>query len=84
GTGPGDPPSFTVQPYDEDGNAVGGLWSVYTINHALEFVATDFSALSSGTLRFNFTNGAGGTVYAESSAQGRFSVGVTSQCDEFP
>jgi hypothetical protein len=26
----------------------------------------------------------GGTVYAEASAQGRFSVGVASQCDELP
>ena len=84
GLGSGDPPSFTVQPYDEDGNPVGGPWTVHTIVHALELDASTFSALTAGTLKFDFTNGGGGTVYAESSAEGRFSVGVRSQCDEFP
>lgn len=84
GTGGADPPSFTVQAYDEDGNLVGGAIPVKTSRHALEFDATDFTALAFGTLKFDFGNSFGGTVYAEASAQGRFSVGVSSQCDELP
>jgi hypothetical protein len=84
GTGAADPVSFTVRVHDEAGNAVGGLIGFKTTNHALELQATDFTGLDFGTLRFDFTNSSGGTVYAEASAQGRFSVGVTSQCDELP
>lgn len=84
GVGTGDPPSFTVQAYDEAGNAIGGLTTVKTTLHALEFDASVFTGLSFSTLRFNFTNSFGGTVYAEASVEGRFSVGVTSQCDEIP
>lgn len=85
GNGGGDPPSFTVQAYDEDGNAVGAPIPVKTGNHALAYDAATFSAgLAFGTLHFDFSNSGGGMVYAESSVQGRFSVGVTAQCDEMP
>jgi len=84
GTGGGDPPSFSVQAYDEDGNPVGGATLVKTTLHALEFDASVFTGLGFGHLRFDFANSAGGTVYAEASTQGRFSVGVSSQCDDLP
>ncbi|HLE83957.1 MAG TPA: hypothetical protein VJG13_06435 [Thermoanaerobaculia bacterium] len=84
GSGGADPVSFTVRVLDESGNVVGGLIGVKTNRHALDFQATDFTGLNFGTLRFDFSNSSGGTVYAEASAQGRFSVGVTSQCDELP
>lgn len=84
GVGGGAPPSFTVQAYDEDGHPVGGVTSVFSSLHAMKIDATAFTALDFGTLRFDFSNSGRGTVYAESSAQGRFSVGVSSQCDELP
>lgn len=84
GVGGGDPPSFTVQAYDENGNAVGAQTVVKTTLHALSFDASVFTGLDFSTLRFNFSNSAGGTVYAEASTEGRFSVGVSAQCDEMP
>jgi len=84
GTGSGDPASFTVQAFDENGNPVMGMTSVKTTRHALEFDASVFTGLSFATLRFDFTNSGGGVVYAEASTQGRFSVGVSSQCNEIP
>jgi hypothetical protein len=84
GTSMGDPPSFSVQAYDENGNPSGGLISVFTTLHAMEFDASTFSTLGFGHLRFDFSNGGGGTVYAEYSTQERFSVGVSSQCDDLP
>lgn len=84
GTGSGDPVSFTVQAYDEDGNPSGGPINVKTSLHAMEFDASTFTVLGFGHLRFDFSNSAGGTVYAEASTQGRFSVGVSSQCDDLP
>jgi hypothetical protein len=84
GVGGGDPPSFSVQAYDEDGNAIGGLTTVKTTLHALDLDASLFTGLAFSTLRFDFSNSFGGTVYAEASVQGRFSVGVSSQCDELP
>jgi hypothetical protein len=82
GSGPADPPSFTVRVFDEPGNEVGVPTEFRVDAHALELEASLLSALSFGTLRFDFGNSNGGTVYAESSAQGRFSIGVTSQCDD--
>lgn len=82
GTGGGDPPSFTVQVYDEAGNPVGAPIPVKTSLHSIEYDASDFTALDFGTLRFDFTNGGGGVVFAESSVQGRFSVGLDSQCEQ--
>lgn len=84
GTGGGDPPSFIVQAYDEAGNAIGGATPIKTTRHALAFDASVFTGLAFSTLRFDFSNSAGGTVYAEASVEGRFSVGVSSQCDELP
>jgi len=84
GTGGGDPASFTVQAYDEAGNAIGAPTAVKTTQHSLEFDYSTFTGLDFGTLKFNFTNSAGGVVYAEASTQGRFSVGVSGQCDELP
>jgi len=77
-----DPPSFTVQVYDEAGAPVGSPQPVWTADHALELAASDFTAERFGSLGFDFANSLGGTVYAEYSAQGRFSVGVASQCHE--
>jgi HpiC1 cyclase len=76
-----DPPSFTVQVYDEPGHPVGGLQPFWTADHALEFTSSDFSAIKFGSLKFDFTNSLGGTIYAEYSAQGLFSVGLASQCE---
>jgi hypothetical protein len=79
-----DPPSFTVQVFDEAGTVEGAPQPVWTGEHALELAASDFTANPFGTLVFDFTNSAGGAAYAEYSAQGRFSVGVASQCEEAP
>jgi hypothetical protein len=76
-----DPPSFTVQVVDEAGAPEGGPQPVWTADHAVELTASDFTASSFGSLRFDFTNSLGGAAYAEYSAQGRFSVGLTAQCD---
>lgn len=76
------PPSFTVQVYDEAGNPVGAPQPFWTEDHALELTSGDLTGIAFGSLSFDFTNALGGTVYAEYSAQGRFSVGTTSQCDD--
>ncbi|MFW6175977.1 MAG: hypothetical protein ACOC7L_04055, partial [Acidobacteriota bacterium] len=77
-----DPPSFTLQVYDEAGDPVGAPQPVWTADHALELSVSDFTALSFGNLGLDFSNSLGGTAYAEYSAGGRFSVGVVSQCHE--
>ncbi|HEX6200454.1 MAG TPA: hypothetical protein VF150_09335 [Thermoanaerobaculia bacterium] len=77
-----DPPSFTVQVYDEAGAPVGAAQPVWTADHALEMAAADFTASPFGALQFDFTDSLGGTVYAEYSAFGRFSVGLSSQCED--
>lgn len=82
GTGAAKPFSFTVQAYDESGAPVGGTTSVKTTLHAIELQASVFTNLTFGTLKFDFTNSLGGTVYAEYNADERFSVGVVSQCDD--
>lgn len=79
-----DPPSFTVQAYDEAGNALGGPQPVWTDRHALELDAADFTVASFGSLRFDFSNSLGGAVYAEYSAEGRFSVGAAGECEDVP
>ncbi len=84
GTGGGDPPSFSVQAYDEAGNLVGSPVNIKTISHSLRFNYSTFTGLDFGTLKFNFSNSGGGVVYAEASTQGRFSIGVSGQCDEIP
>lgn len=77
-----DPPSFTVQAYDEAGAPLGSPQPVWTAGHALELAASDFTVEHFGSLRFDFTKSLGGTVYAEYSAHGRFSVGAASQCHD--
>lgn len=82
GTQAGDPESFTIQVRDEAGDPSGGLISVFTTAHAVELDASELSGLDFGNLDFDFSNSLGGVVYAEYSAQGRFSVGVTSECED--
>lgn len=79
-----DPPSFTVQAFDEAGNPESAPQPVWAASHALELAASDFTDGSFGTLAFDFTNSDGGAAYAEYSAEGRFSVGLASQCEEAP
>lgn len=77
-----DPPSFTVQAYDEPGSPVGAPLSFWTADHAFELASSDITAIQYGSLKFDFTNSLGGTIYAEYSAEGRFSAGLTSQCED--
>jgi len=79
-----DPPSFVVRPYNEAGIPTGPAVLYFTANNAVEIDASTLTALSFGTLRFDFSNSGGGTVSAEYRAGGRFSVGVASQCDDLP
>lgn len=79
-----DPPSFTVQVHDEDGIPVGGLQPFWTAGNSFELAGSDITSIAFGSVTFDFTNSLGGTVYAEYSAQGRFSVGVASQCAGAP
>ena len=76
-----DPPSFTVQAIDEAGAPLGAPQPIWTSDHALDLAASDFADTGFGNLRFDFTESLGGIVYAEYSAEGRFSVGVAAQCD---
>ena len=80
GSDPGsDPPSVTVTPYSQAG-AVLSATDIYTDQVVLKLDASDFTGLSFGTLRFDFTNSSGGYVYAKYSAAGKFSVGLNSAC----
>lgn len=76
-----DPPSFTVTPFDENGFALPSS-DVYTSQYALELPASSFTTESFGTLVFDLSNSAGGVVYAEYSAEGKFSVGMNGACTE--
>jgi hypothetical protein len=76
-----DPPSYTVQAFDEAGNPVTGVVPQYADDHLLELEAADFTGTAFGSLVFDFSGAGGGTVFAEYSAEGRFSVGVDSQCE---
>jgi hypothetical protein len=85
GSGLGDPPSFTVQVFDEAGNPQGAPIGVLTAEKSLELQASDFAGgLPFGVLRFDFTGSNGGVAYSEAQAGGRFSVGMTGQCHEAP
>jgi hypothetical protein len=77
-----DPYSFTVQAFNEAGNPAGMPQPFWTADHALEIESLDVTGLAFGTLRFDFTHSLGGAVYAEYSAEGRFSVGLTAQCGD--
>lgn len=84
GVDSGDPFSFTMRIYDEAGSQVGSTVSFKSSVHVLEIDPSAYTALGSGTLRFDFGNSSGGVLFAESSVEGRFSVGLTGQCDEMP
>lgn len=85
GAGLGDPESFTVQAYEENGTPHGAPFGIHTANKSMELWASDFAGgLAFGELRFDFGNSNGGVVYAEAQADGRFSVGMTGQCHEAP
>lgn len=79
GTEPGDPPTFTVTPYGEDG-ATFPATDVFVDTFTVRLDAADFTGLAFGTLVFNFSPASGGLVYAEYSADGRFSVGMNGAC----
>ena len=72
-----DPPTFTVFPVLEDGGALAGI-EVFTDQVLLFLRESDFTSEQFGTLVFQFANS--GWVYAEYSAEGRFSVGLNSSC----
>lgn len=85
GAGVGDPASFTVQAFDEDGNPQGVPAFVHTANKVLQVPASAFAGpLAFGFLRFDFTASNGGVLYSEAQADGRFSVGMMGQCYEAP
>ena len=85
GAGLGDPASFTVQVFDENGTPQGSSFSIHTADKTLELQASDFAgALAFGFLRFDFSASSGGVVYSEAQAEGRYSVGMTGQCYEAP
>ena len=75
-------PSFTVTPILENGTTLGSS-SVYTDQILLELDASAFTSERFGSLIFDFSNGSGGYVYAEYSAEDRFSIGFNSACLEF-
>lgn len=79
-----DPPSFTVRAVDEAGVALGPAVPFWSADHALEIAASDVAPVPFGSLRFDFTNSLGGAVYAEYSAEGRFSVGAAGECEDEP
>jgi hypothetical protein len=80
GTGAGDPFSFRVRRYDEAGNFLGTT-SFKTDDHVIKLDASDLTGVPFGTFEIDFENASRGFAYAESSVQGRFSVGVDSQCE---
>jgi hypothetical protein len=85
GAGLGDPASFTVQAFDENGTPQGSSFSIHTADKTLELEAADFAgALAFGFLRFDFSASNGGVVYSEAQAEGRYSIGMTNQCYEAP
>jgi hypothetical protein len=73
-----DPPSFTVTALDETGAAFAPR-EIFTDQVVLEMDASDLTDQAFGTLILEFTAG-GGSVYAEYSAGGRFSVGLNAAC----
>lgn len=79
-----DPPSFTVLVYDEAGNPLGPPTPFWSDDHALELSSSDLAGVAFGSLRFDFGASLGGAVYAEYSAEGRFSVGAAGQCEDVP
>lgn len=75
----GDPASFTVSARGEDG-AVFATEDYFTDQNVIDLTAAEFSTLAFGSLVFDFTASSGGFVYAEYSADGKFSVGLNFTC----
>lgn len=73
------PPSFTVSARGEDGAAFA-TQSYFADQNVVDLTAADFSTLSFGSLVFDFSASGGGFVYAEYSADGKFSVGLNFTC----
>jgi hypothetical protein len=85
GTGAGDPPSFVVDVYDES----GVLATTVAVRTAEPVVDVSPATLGSdvpifGSMVIDFGNSDGGVVFGEYQVGGRFSVGVTSQCEDAP
>lgn len=74
-----DPPSFSVSAIDENGVQSASV-PFHTDQASIKLSAADFTALTFGTLVFDFSNSDGGVIFSEYSAEGRFSVGLTSAC----
>jgi hypothetical protein len=80
GTGGGDPASLVVRTYNEAGIFLGST-SFKTDDHVIKFDASGLTVVPFGTFELDFEGAGRGFAYAESSTQGRFSVGVDSQCE---
>jgi hypothetical protein len=80
GLGPSDPVSFRISFYTEAGNLLSS-YTVRTNFHSLRFSASSFVSEPFGSARFDFRESGHGFVVADSSVEGRFSVGVASECE---
>jgi hypothetical protein len=80
GSGAGDPPSVTFDVLNESGAVIGSGGTIHSSANAFTFDSSAFTAASFGSLRFDFSASGGGFVFAESSADDRFSVGVAGDC----
>lgn len=74
-----DPPTIVVTPLDETGASFTAT-EVFTTLNALSLRASDLTSLAFGTFVFDLSNAGGGLVYAEYSADGRFSAGLNGAC----
>ncbi len=74
-----DPPSVVVTPILEDGTLLPTT-KIYTNDFAIVVSASDFTGAAFGTFIFDFQKSGGGLVYAEYSAEGRYSVGLNGAC----
>lgn len=77
-----DPPSVGVRIVDEDGVTLR-RFRIHTDLHSFAISSSSFTSERFGTMIFDFLNSGGGYAYAESSAEGRFSVGLNSACRVF-
>lgn len=74
-----DPPTVTAEVIAEAGEFQGEV-EIFTDMRSFVLSSDELTDLDFGTLVFDFTNGAGGVVLAEYSADGLFSVGLNSAC----
>lgn len=81
GTDPAtDFPSVSLQVYGEDGNYYAGF-NFFTNSPTVYFNTDDLALpIAFGTIVFSFDHSNGGFVYAEYSAEGKFSVGMNGSC----